>query len=66
MSCGRLFPFLLPAIFISPVSRIEKIQSTILFIYVKFSPIIEYSLPKTIKYPDSFILFPDLLIVKSF
>jgi len=39
MSCGCIFPLLLPAIFISPVSRIEKIQSTILFIYkLNFQP----------------------------
>jgi hypothetical protein len=35
--CVRIFPFILLAIFISPVSRIEKIQSTIRLVYVKFS-----------------------------
>jgi hypothetical protein len=39
MSCGCIFPLLIPAVFISPVSRIEKIQSTILFIYVEFSTV---------------------------
>jgi hypothetical protein len=40
VSCVRLFPFLLQAIFISPISRIEKIQSTIILIYFKISTLL--------------------------